>query len=147
MLAFWLHAHTQKDFQTEVKKVHSTPVQVYIFKRREQNSSPTHCARQINDDEKGMKNVRISRWQCKTSDTVPETHCASTEGFDRRNPKMRIINVSFRRMISEIKLKRTDTTLDLSQKALFTLLAFDFMITAGCVVLHNQGMRVDLQES
>jgi hypothetical protein len=30
---------------------------------------------------------------------------------------MRIINVLSRRTISEIKLKRTDTTLDLSQKA------------------------------
>jgi hypothetical protein len=30
---------------------------------------------------------------------------------------MRIINVLSRRIISEIKLKRTDTTLDLSQKA------------------------------
>jgi hypothetical protein len=49
---------------------------------------------------------------------VPETHCASTEGFDQLDPKMRIINVLFLRTISEIKLKRTDTTLDLSQKAL-----------------------------
>ena len=32
-------------------------------------------------------------------------------------PKRGIIFVSFRRMISEIKLKRTDTTLDLSQLA------------------------------
>lgn len=30
---------------------------------------------------------------------------------------MRLINVLFLRTISEIKLKRTDTTLDLSQKA------------------------------
>lgn len=37
---------------------------------------------------------------------------------------MRIINVLSRRTISEIKLKRTDTTLDLSQKAkLFNMLA------------------------
>ena len=37
---------------------------------------------------------------------------------------MRIINVLSRRTISEIKLKRTDTTLDLSQKAkLFIMLA------------------------
>ena len=34
-----------------------------------------------------------------------------------RDPKMRIINVVFRRKLSEIKLKRTDTTLDLSQLA------------------------------
>ena len=30
---------------------------------------------------------------------------------------MRLINVVFLRILSEIKLKRTDTTLDLSQKA------------------------------
>jgi hypothetical protein len=36
---------------------------------------------------------------------------------------MRLINVLFLRTISEIKLKRTDTTLDLSQKACNTLLA------------------------
>jgi hypothetical protein len=64
-----------------------------------------------------MKVVCITGQQCKAPDTVPETHCASTEGFDRRDPKMRIINVLFLRTISEIKLKRTDTTLDLSQKA------------------------------
>lgn len=54
---------------------------------------------------------------------MPEIHCASTEGFDRLNPKMRLINILFLRTISEIKLKRTDTTLDLSQKACNTLLA------------------------
>jgi hypothetical protein len=42
--------------------------------------------------------------------------CASTEALER-DPKMRIINVVFLRTLSEIKLKRTDTTLDLSQKA------------------------------
>ena len=42
--------------------------------------------------------------------------CASTEALPR-DPKMRLINVVFLRTLSEIKLKRTDTTLDLSQKA------------------------------
>ena len=42
--------------------------------------------------------------------------CASTEALPRR-PKIRLINVVFHRTLSEIKLKRTDTTLDLSQKA------------------------------
>ena len=64
-----------------------------------------------------MKRFRITRRQCKASDTVPEIHCAGTEGFDQLEPKMRIINVLSRKTISEIKLKRTDTTLDLSQKA------------------------------
>ncbi|RWQ99436.1 hypothetical protein C8Q69DRAFT_25817 [Paecilomyces variotii] len=42
--------------------------------------------------------------------------CASTEA-PPRGPKMRLINVVSLRTLSEIKLKRTDTTLDLSQKA------------------------------
>ena len=42
--------------------------------------------------------------------------CASTEALPQR-PKIRLINVVFLGTLSEIKLKRTDTTLDLSQKA------------------------------
>ena len=42
--------------------------------------------------------------------------CASTEALPRR-PKIRLINVVFLGTLSETKLKRTDTTLDLSQKA------------------------------
>ena len=42
--------------------------------------------------------------------------CASTEG-PLLGTKIRLINVVFLRTLSEIKLKRTDTTLDLSQKA------------------------------
>jgi hypothetical protein len=51
---------------------------------------------------------------------------------------MRLINVLFLRTISEIKLKRTDTTLDLSQKACDTLLA---------VILKREikGARLNLQ--
>jgi hypothetical protein len=84
------------------------------------------------DDEKMV--VRITRQQCKTLDTVPEIHCASTEGFDRRDPKMRLIKVLFLRTISEIKLKRTDTTLDLSQKACNTLLAINITRRLGVQV-------------
>ena len=40
--------------------------------------------------------------------------CASTEGSSRK-PKIRIITIGLSRDLSEIKLKRTDTTLDLSQ--------------------------------
>ena len=39
--------------------------------------------------------------------------CASTEDQSRVS-KIRLINVVFLRILSEIKLKRTDTTLDLS---------------------------------
>jgi hypothetical protein len=42
--------------------------------------------------------------------------CASTEEATRR-PKIGIIKIGLLRDLSEIKLKRTDTTLDLSQKA------------------------------
>jgi hypothetical protein len=42
--------------------------------------------------------------------------CASTAETARR-PKIRIITIGLLRDLSEIKLKRTDTTLDLSQKA------------------------------
>ena len=42
--------------------------------------------------------------------------CAST-GSSKLIPKMNLIIELSRRTISEIKLKRTDTTLDLSQKA------------------------------
>ncbi len=41
---------------------------------------------------------------------------ASTEETTRK-PKIRIITIGLLRDLSEIKLKRTDTTLDLSQKA------------------------------
>ena len=43
--------------------------------------------------------------------------CASTEEIHPGQPKIGIINVGLLRDLSEIKLKRTDTTLDLSQKA------------------------------
>ena len=45
-----------------------------------------------------------------------QSMCKHREALER-DPKMRIINVVFLRTLSEIKLKRTDTTLDLSQKA------------------------------
>ena len=48
--------------------------------------------------------------------TLCSQTCASTE-VQPRGPKIRLINVVFLRTLSEIKLKRTDTTLDLSQKA------------------------------
>jgi hypothetical protein len=48
--------------------------------------------------------------------TLCSKTCASTE-VSPRDAKIRLINVVFLRTLSEIKLKRTDTTLDLSQKA------------------------------
>ena len=63
-----------------------------------------------------MKNVFAS-----TSGSVrPVTQCEETwtsPAVPRRLKKIRLISDFFRRRISEIKLKRTDTTLDLSQKA------------------------------
>jgi hypothetical protein len=49
---------------------------------------------------------------------------------------MKLIKVLFLRTISEIKLKRTDTTLDLSQKACRTLLA---------IIIDEVGDKLNLQ--
>jgi len=77
------------------------------------SSSSNRCSRQTDE----MKSeVRVRRRQCKANDTVSIMH-AQAQRHRQRDPKMRIINVLSRRTISEIKLKRTDTTLDLSQKA------------------------------
>ena len=46
--------------------------------------------------------------------------CASTEGFSRV-AKIGIITIGLLRDLSEIKLKRTDTTLDLSQTVVETV--------------------------
>lgn len=51
-----------------------------------------------------------------SSMTLCSRTCASTE-VPPRVSKIRLINVVLLRALSEIKLKRTDTTLDLSQKA------------------------------
>ena len=63
-----------------------------------------------------MKKVFASLGSSVRPRTQCTKACASTEASER-DPKMRIINVVFLRTLSEIKLKRTDTTLDLSQKA------------------------------
>jgi len=63
-----------------------------------------------------MKKVFASIRDSVSPMTLCGRTCASTEVQPRR-PKIRLINVVFLRTLSEIKLKRTDTTLDLSQKA------------------------------
>ena len=63
-----------------------------------------------------MKRVFASIGDSVSPMTLCGQACASTEAQPRR-PKIRLINVVFLRTLSEIKLKRTDTTLDLSQKA------------------------------
>ena len=60
--------------------------------------------------------VRVAWRQCNTRDTVEDDHEQAQREVDR-SPKIRIITIVLRRVLSEIKLKRTDTTLDLSQKA------------------------------
>ena len=64
-------------------------------------------------DEKS--NVRVDQLQCKAGDTVRRT-MSKPRGSPTEKKIDLIIDLS-RRIISEIKLKRTDTTLDLSQKA------------------------------
>jgi hypothetical protein len=68
---------------------------------------------------RAMKKERKGRvaWrQCSTRDTVEGNHGqAQREALPET--KIRLITMLVRRPVSEIKLKRTDTTLDLSQKA------------------------------
>jgi hypothetical protein len=59
--------------------------------------------------------VRVARRQCNTGDTVGGIMCKHRGNHPK--PKIRIITIGLLRDLSEIKLKRTDTTLDLSQKA------------------------------
>ncbi|KAJ5779472.1 hypothetical protein N7457_007192 [Penicillium paradoxum] len=61
-------------------------------------------------DEKGVASIGGS----VSPMTLCNKACAST-GAKSRGPKIGIIKVFPRRKLSEIKLKRTDTTLDLSQ--------------------------------
>ena len=60
--------------------------------------------------------VRVAWRQCNTRDTVADDH-GQAQREVRRVTKIRLITILLRRAVSEIKLKRTDTTLDLSQKA------------------------------
>ena len=60
--------------------------------------------------------VRVAWRQCNTRDTVADDHEQAQREVSRVI-KIRIITIVLRRVLSEIKLKRTDTTLDLSQKA------------------------------
>jgi len=62
-------------------------------------------------DEKG----RVSLRQCDTSDTVP-VRMSKLSGPRTRGKNKNNLECG-RSHVSEIKLKRTDTTLDLSQKA------------------------------
>ena len=59
--------------------------------------------------------VRVAWRQCDTRDTVTNDH-GQAQREVRRETKISIINNLVRRPVSEIKLIRTDTTLDLSQK-------------------------------
>ena len=65
---------------------------------------------------KKMGVVRVTRRQCGTEDTVEDDHGQAQRAV-LPETKIRIITIVLRRVLSEIKLKRTDTTLDLSQKA------------------------------
>jgi hypothetical protein len=60
-----------------------------------------------------MKRVRVAEKKCNTPNTV-EGSMSKPRGNQPRD-KNKINQSSFNRRISEIKLKRTDTTLDLSQ--------------------------------
>jgi len=61
--------------------------------------------------------ARVAWRQCHTRDTVEDNHRQAQRDVDL-TAKIGIITILLRRAVSEIKLKRTDTTLDLSQKAI-----------------------------
>ena len=61
------------------------------------------------------KIVRVVRWQCKTEDTV-RRNMSKPRGLNAVD-KNKFNLDAFLGKLPEIKLKRTDTTLDLSQKA------------------------------
>jgi hypothetical protein len=65
--------------------------------------------------------VRVAWWQCKTKNTVQRSMCKHS-GFSAKD-KNKFNLDAILRLLPEIKLKRTDTTLDLSQKANWRLLA------------------------
>jgi len=62
------------------------------------------------------KMFRVAWRQCNTRDTVEDDH-GQAQRKVHLGTKISIIKILSRRIVSEIKLKRTDTTLDLSQKA------------------------------
>jgi len=65
-----------------------------------------------------MKNeFRVAWRQCNTRDTMEDDHEQAQREVDPKT-KIGIITILLRRAVSEIKLTRTDTTLDLSQKAI-----------------------------
>ena len=84
-----------------------------------------------------MKNdvVRVSWRQCNTSDTVPmdvSKPSGPRTGFKNKN------NLECHRSdVSEIKLKRTDTTLDLSHRALKMMVSM-FHVVIGMAWRHLQ---------
>src|SRR6187431_527253 len=71
---------------------------------------PSH-ARDCNE-----KVIRVVWRQCDTRDTVENNHGQAQREVHRRT-KISIINNPVNRLVSEIKLIKTDTTLDLSRKA------------------------------
>ena len=80
-------------------------------------SKSSHLPHILSKPKIATKKVRIGWRQCNTSDTVRSSH-TQAQRTSPRLTKIRIILILLRRVVSEIKLKRTDTTLDLSQKLL-----------------------------
>ena len=70
---------------------------------------PSHSGQKDKDENK----LRVNWRQCNTSDTVGPSIASKRQGPRANKNKINRKN-RFRRTVSEIKLKRTDTTLDLS---------------------------------
>src|SRR5690606_36899923 len=78
------------------------------------HASSSHPRQAWKSNENEKENVFASPGGSVIPGTLWVKPCASTEGFSRE-AKIRLITIGLLRDLSEIKLKRTDTTLDLSQ--------------------------------
>jgi hypothetical protein len=97
----------------------SRPSRISVVHQNSQHRSGFHpsCSRAAAKATIEKKSDVASTGDSAIPVTQWESTCASAAA-NPRNAKIRLINDDPYRTISDIKLKRTDTTLDLSQKAI-----------------------------
>lgn len=99
-------------------------LQTYYFARVPRRDAMVgfflHTHQQASEcNEKGSQSlVRVAVRQCDGEDTMDADH-GQAQRIIALVAKIRIITIALRRALPEIKLKRTNTTLDLSQKAIY----------------------------
>jgi len=98
----------RKEIEETASKLH-TPTKISSSSHLEQKPK-------LAMKKNSSKMFRVAWRQCNTRDTV-EDHHGQAQRKVHLGTKISIIKILSRRIVSEIKLKRTDTTLDLSQKA------------------------------